>query len=200
MIDLLSRTGCGPVRQRLPRPASPHPLPATTRPVSTPQRAALPFRWTTVVRSITNHPARPDERSGPATGRLAPLSSRTVPQQTDTPTASFVATVDLHGRTTLVVSGEIDLDSAPVLERLVVLHLRAAGELGVDLDLSLVRFFSAAGVHALLAAVDPVDPAGAPLRITLMSPEVERMLELTRTQDRLDPDRSGTCPPTTSTS
>jgi hypothetical protein len=93
MIDLLSRTGCGTVPPAASRPASPHPLPATTRPVSTPRRAAL------------------------------------------------------------VVSGEIDLGSAPELGRLVVLHLRAAGELGVDLDLSHVRFSSAA--WAPVAGVAP---------------------------------------------
>jgi anti-anti-sigma factor len=119
------------------------------------------------------------------------LSSRTIPQHTSTPTASFVATVDLHGWTTLVVSGEIDIDSAPVLQQLVELHLRSAGEPGVDLDLSRVHFFSAAGVHALLGAVDSAAHAGAPLRVTLVSPEVEQILRLTGAQDRLGPHRSG---------
>jgi anti-sigma B factor antagonist len=114
------------------------------------------------------------------------MQPRPEPDPSNPAAPVFAATVDLTGHTTLVVTGEIDLASTPALRELMEFHLRQAGRSGLDLDLSRVRFFSAAGVRALLDTTATARRDGTRLHVTALSPEVEQVIELTGTQVELD--------------
>ena len=81
------------------------------------------------------------------------------------------------GVVTVVVTGEVDLDTAPAVrdELLRQLHQGAT----VHLDLGDVTFMDSSGLHVLLATTRRASLVGAELRLVRMSARVHRLLELT---------------------
>jgi anti-anti-sigma factor len=93
--------------------------------------------------------------------------------------AALVA--DPSSTPTLVVSGEIDLATAPSLSACLALHISLASAqraTELHLDLSGVSFFSVAGLRALLQAISFARCWNLPLRVT-PSPDVTRLLAIT---------------------
>jgi anti-sigma B factor antagonist len=86
-------------------------------------------------------------------------------------------TVTTRGDGTVVVSGEVDLFSAPRLEQ-VVDGAVLDGEGDVVIDLAGVRFMDSAGLNILIRCFKPLDQQGR--RLVLRSPQaaVRRTLEL----------------------
>jgi anti-sigma B factor antagonist len=82
------------------------------------------------------------------------------------------------------VQGELDLATAPALERAL---LDAAADAPVDLvvDLSGVRFVDATGLGALLRAAEAAQAARGSLRLTAPSRMLRLMLRLLDLEDRL---------------
>jgi anti-anti-sigma factor len=100
----------------------------------------------------------------------------------------FATTEDAFGRRTLSVCGEIDVASAPMLSAFLTDHVGEAAAQGrseLDLDLSRVRFFSAAGLRSVLGAAERARGCGTTLRV-MPSYVVLLVLDATRTRDRLD--------------
>jgi anti-sigma B factor antagonist len=80
----------------------------------------------------------------------------------------------------VAVSGELDIASAPALER----ALRAAeqgGEGRVVIDLSGLEFMDSTGLHVLLAAARHSRDGGPQLALRRGPPPVQRVFELTET-------------------
>jgi anti-anti-sigma factor len=97
------------------------------------------------------------------------------------------AVEDAPGARTLVVSGEIDLATAPEFEHFLGQQLHASGRPEVlDLDLSRVLFFSAIGLRVLLDATDAAGGLGVRLRVVAISSAVGHVLDLTHTRPRLE--------------
>ena len=96
----------------------------------------------------------------------------------------------------MVISGEIDLATAPAFEHFLCRHVQAPGRLGVlDLDLSRVLFFSAIGLRILLKVAETAGVRGVRLRVVGLSPAVAHVLDITDTRHQLDLDiapQSGT--------
>jgi anti-sigma B factor antagonist len=82
------------------------------------------------------------------------------------------------------VSGEIDLATAPVVER----ELRRAGESHdlVAIDLRKTSFLDSTGLHAILAADHRLRESGGRLLIVRGPPQVSRLFELTGLSSHLD--------------
>jgi anti-sigma B factor antagonist len=89
-----------------------------------------------------------------------------------------------RGRATVVaVGGEIDIASAPRLER--VLDQAVAGGNNVVVDLAHVEFMDVSGLRVLLNAHRRTESEGVPLVLVNVPPAVMRLLALTGTQDVL---------------
>jgi anti-anti-sigma factor len=81
------------------------------------------------------------------------------------------------GVVTVVVSGEVDLDTAPTVRDEILRHLHAG--VSVHLDLGDVTFMDSSGLHVLLATNRRASLVGAELQLVRVSPRVQRLLELT---------------------
>ena len=83
------------------------------------------------------------------------------------------------GVVSVVVTGEVDLDTAPTLRDEVLGHLHDG--VTVHLDLGDVTFMDSSGLHVLLAISRQASLVGAELRLVRVSARVQRLLELTGT-------------------
>ena len=81
---------------------------------------------------------------------------------------------------TVVVTGEVDLDTAPTVRDEILRHLH--GGANVHLDLGGVTFMDSSGLHVLLATTRRASLVGAELQLVRVSPRVQRLLELTGTE------------------
>ena len=81
----------------------------------------------------------------------------------------------------VVVAGDIDLGSAPVVRDR--LHGLAATGAGVVVDLAGVTFIDSSGIHALLLSARAIDAAGGTLVVASPSPAVRRLLELVKADE-----------------
>ena len=88
------------------------------------------------------------------------------------------------GVVTVIVTGEVDLDTAPTVRDEVLRHLH--GGASVHLDLGDVTFMDSSGLHVLLAASRRAALVGAQLRLVRVSARVQRLIELTGTQAVLE--------------
>jgi anti-sigma B factor antagonist len=95
--------------------------------------------------------------------------------------------VDLQSERERVVvrlSGELDLASAPVLEReLEQADIHTASTLVFDLDG--LEFLDSTGLQVLLATHRRATEQGQQFAITRGSPQVQRLLDITRVAERL---------------
>ncbi|MFD4243982.1 STAS domain-containing protein [Streptomyces sp. NPDC058525] len=90
----------------------------------------------------------------------------------------------LPGRAHVTVSGEIDLDNAPIL-REAVLTAVACYRTGVTVDLRQVTFCDCAGLNVLLAARDTAERRHRSLCVTHTGHFMERLLRITGTRAAL---------------
>ena len=97
--------------------------------------------------------------------------------------SEFRAETDTTDRlTTVTVTGELDLVSAPVLER----ELERAYGLDADvilLDLRGLGFMDSTGLHLLVKAQQRAEEAGRRLALTRGGEQVQRLLDLTGVAD-----------------
>ena len=91
----------------------------------------------------------------------------------DTP----VFDVHLNGRGTVVVSGEIDVLTAPPL-RLALLHALEHVPGSLVVDLAGVEFIDAAGVGALVDVANKAQAGGRQMVVTRPSPFVRRIIDI----------------------
>jgi anti-sigma B factor antagonist len=89
--------------------------------------------------------------------------------------------------TAITVCGELDNDTAPHLTDLVE-RVAADRPEQVIIDLANVTFFCAAGLNALLRANDIITGAGGRLLLRSPSPQIQRILIITATDDLFQPD------------
>lgn len=82
----------------------------------------------------------------------------------------------------VTVSGEIDLASAPALER----SLMQEPDRSVIADLSDVGFIDSTGLRSLLVAQETIQSEGGRLMLVFGEGPVERILDLTRLHDRFE--------------
>jgi len=87
--------------------------------------------------------------------------------------------VTREGVARLVLEGELDMASAPVLESAVDGALEAARDL--ELDLAGVVFMDSTGLRTLLGIRQRLDGSGRGLRLVAVPPPVLRVLDVTRT-------------------
>src|SRR6266567_1976643 len=80
---------------------------------------------------------------------------------------------------TLVVSGEIDVFTAPLFKQAVV-NLVADGQRHLFLDMRGVTFMDSSGFGALLGATKRLRPDGGSLNLIGSNRTIQRMLHLTR--------------------
>ena len=80
---------------------------------------------------------------------------------------------------TLVVSGEIDVFTAPLFKQAVV-NLVADGQRHLFLDMRGVTFMDSSGFGALLGATKRLRPEGGSLNLIGCNRTIQRMLHLTR--------------------
>ena len=85
---------------------------------------------------------------------------------------------------TLVLTGELEIVSAPELEAM-VRRLIAGGVASLVLDLSGLTFIDSRGVHALLAAEELSRRDGYELSLLPGPHTVQRLFELAEVSDRL---------------
>ncbi|MFB6999280.1 STAS domain-containing protein [Streptomyces virginiae] len=85
------------------------------------------------------------------------------------------------GTVRVVVSGEIDLEDAALLRK-VLLAALVSHRAALLVDLERVTFCDCAGLNALLTARHAALQAGRGLRITAAGRRVERLLDLTATR------------------
>jgi anti-anti-sigma factor len=115
-----------------------------------------------------------DDR-GPATGTV-----RTSGTVRDLHGDLAIRLTSLGGRTTAVVTGEVDHGCAPTLEDAIADSL-ASSPAGLRLDLGGLSFCDCAGLNALLRVRRLAEETGHPLELYALSPAVERLLVLTGT-------------------
>ena len=84
----------------------------------------------------------------------------------------------------LSLHGELDLASAPLLEQeLGDIDLAAAGT--VVLDLQELEFIDSTGLRTILASQERVHGLGGVFAVTRGSPQVQRLLAITRADEHL---------------
>jgi anti-anti-sigma factor len=79
----------------------------------------------------------------------------------------------------LTVEGELDMASAPVLDRAVDGAMESARV--IELELAGVTFMDSTGLRTLLGIRRRLEEAGCDLRLVAVPPPVHRVLDVTRT-------------------
>ncbi len=98
---------------------------------------------------------------------------------------SIDVTTPAPDRVRVLVSGEVDLASAPRLDEAVTRVLDEHRPAGVELDLSGVGLLDSTGVRSLLLAHAAAEAAGCRLVVTNAQPRVHRVLAITAVLERL---------------
>jgi anti-sigma B factor antagonist len=79
----------------------------------------------------------------------------------------------------LAVQGEVDLATAPQLERELTTALATPGATGVRVDLSGVEFMDSAGLRVLVAALRTAEDGGRTLTLSSPHERVRRIIQIT---------------------
>jgi anti-anti-sigma factor len=95
-----------------------------------------------------------------------------------------VQDVVCEGRHVLVLAGELDLASRPLLDEM-LLRLIGGEVEAVVLDLSRVTFMDSTGLHAILTARALCSQHGCEFLLVQGSPQVQRLFELSGLLDEL---------------
>jgi anti-sigma B factor antagonist len=91
-----------------------------------------------------------------------------------------IRTSNEAGRFVVSLTGELDLASAPSLERALA-EAEAAGPGGIVVDLSGLEFMDSTGLQSLIAAFKRAKSDGYELRLRRGRHQVQRVFELTST-------------------
>ena len=83
------------------------------------------------------------------------------------------------GTARVLVTGEVDLATAPELRETLLRVLHTQGPAVLDIDLAEVTFLDCAGIGALVAVNNAAAHAGCQVRVCHPQPIVRRVLELT---------------------
>jgi anti-anti-sigma factor len=110
-------------------------------------------------------------------------SSRRLGGRTDSSRLTITVTAAAGGRARVVVVGEIDLDSAADLRRVLAAALQAST--GLEIDLARVSFCDCSGLHVLMDTRHESLSSGQTAAVIDASPCVRRLLGLTGTLDLL---------------
>jgi anti-sigma B factor antagonist len=78
---------------------------------------------------------------------------------------------------TVVLDGEIDVATAPAIQRLLMAAI-SGGDVDLAVDMSGVTFLGAAGIGVLVAAANRAREAGGGLSLLAPSPQVRRLLDV----------------------
>jgi anti-sigma B factor antagonist len=108
---------------------------------------------------------------------MVPVSQRTA-GDSGHPSGPAPALVDDLPIARVLVAGELDLHTAPRLDRFLN-RLLADGYRQVDLDLSQLRFLAAAGLTVFCTASARFRQVGGQLRLTTVPPRIRRVLQIT---------------------
>ncbi|MGI8801090.1 MAG: STAS domain-containing protein [Solirubrobacteraceae bacterium] len=100
------------------------------------------------------------------------------------PPSFDIETVQTNGTLRLVLVGELDIATAPLLEAAVEQAEETDG-LAILLDLTRVPFIDSSGLRALLRASSRSSNDGGRLRISNPSPQARRLFELSGAAERL---------------
>jgi anti-sigma B factor antagonist len=84
--------------------------------------------------------------------------------------------VERHDSLLVVVEGELDIVSSPLLDEALE-RARATAATDIVVDLRAVSFIDSTGLHVLVKHARP-DDTGPPVRLTKGSPQVQRLFEL----------------------
>ena len=103
--------------------------------------------------------------------------------RTDSSRLTITVTAAAGGRARVVVVGEIDLDSAADLRRVLAAALQAST--GLEIDLAKVSFCDCSGLHVLMDTRHESLSSGQTTAVIDASPCVRRLLGLTGTLDLL---------------
>jgi anti-sigma B factor antagonist len=95
-----------------------------------------------------------------------------------------VDTREGRDRAVLSLHGELDLASAPLLEREIG-DVDFATTATVVLDLQGLEFIDSTGLRMILASQERVRGLGGGFAVTRGSPQVQRLLEITRADEHL---------------
>lgn len=98
------------------------------------------------------------------------------------PAALVLSTRREGSRRIVVVSGELDLDTADEF-RTAIADLLAERVSSVEVDAAGLGFADSAGLRALLLARNAAEAAGASFGVTVASPNVTRVMEITGLTD-----------------
>jgi anti-anti-sigma factor len=102
---------------------------------------------------------------------------------TDSKRLALTVTAVASGRARVVAVGEIDLDSAPDLRRVLDAALQASS--GLEIDLARVSFCDCSGLQVLIDIRHKALSSGQTAAVIDTSPCVWRLLDLTGTLDAL---------------
>ncbi|MGI5401004.1 STAS domain-containing protein [Streptomyces sp. CA-135486] len=103
--------------------------------------------------------------------------------RTDSSRLTLTVTAAAEGRARVVVVGELDLDSAADLRRVLAAALQTST--GLEIDLARVSFFDCSGLHVLMDTRHESLSSGQTVAVVDTSPCVRRLLGLTGTLDFL---------------
>lgn len=92
--------------------------------------------------------------------------------------------VERDGSLILIVDGDIDLGTAPMLDQELA-QAQAGDHATIVVDLDQVSFIDSTGLHVLLKHAALSSQNGNRLRLTRGSAQVQRLFELTGTSDHL---------------
>jgi anti-sigma B factor antagonist len=89
-----------------------------------------------------------------------------------------VTTTTADGVATVVLEGELDIATAPVLDATLA-DVERNGTATLLLDLAQVRFIDSTGLRSLLSARQRAEAAGRKLRLANLPVDVERVFDVT---------------------
>ena len=96
---------------------------------------------------------------------------------TGTPRPFEVSVDDANGTTVVRVAGEVDMETAPRLERSLLQLVQSRTPL-VTVDLAEIDFIDSTGLHAIVVAVQQLRANGSDLVLRSPTPSTARVLEL----------------------
>ncbi len=91
---------------------------------------------------------------------------------------------EMDGATVIMISGELDLATAPALEE--ELDRAAQSDRHLILDLRELDFMDSTGLSVLVRAHQAAEESGRPLSLVKGPPQVQRLLSLTGVAERLN--------------
>lgn len=106
-----------------------------------------------------------------------------IPLEATVTTRLNIETVEGESRLTLVLNGELDLSTAPLLNDELA-RAKATGTAAITVDLDHLEFMDSSGLHVLIKHTH-LASEGQRVRLSRGSAQVQRLFELSGVLDRL---------------